>query len=69
MSTFFYILLQSRFALRGVNRRLVILDRINERSLIIHVVNNWFEEFRGRYRVFLRPVFLKSEPDMPQQCR
>ena len=29
MFTFFYILLQSRFALRGVNRRLVILDRIN----------------------------------------
>ena len=29
-------------------KRFVILDRINERSLLIHVVNNWFEEFRGR---------------------
>ena len=29
-------------------KRFVILDRINERPLLIHVVNNWFEEFRGR---------------------
>jgi hypothetical protein len=29
-------------------KRLIILDRANEKPLLIHVVNNWFEEFRGR---------------------
>jgi Tol biopolymer transport system component len=29
-------------------KRFIILDRPNERPLLIHVVNNWFEEFRGR---------------------
>lgn len=29
-------------------KRFIVLDRTNERLLLIHVVNNWFEEFRGR---------------------
>jgi eukaryotic-like serine/threonine-protein kinase len=29
-------------------KRFVILDRMNEQPLLIHVVHNWFEEFRGR---------------------
>jgi Tol biopolymer transport system component len=29
-------------------KRFIILDRANENPLLIHVVNNWFEEFRGR---------------------
>ena len=29
-------------------KRFVTLDRINEQPLLIHVVHNWFEEFRGR---------------------
>jgi hypothetical protein len=29
-------------------RRFVTLDRIDERPLLIHVMTNWFEEFRGR---------------------
>src|SRR5262249_3972809 len=28
--------------------RFVILDRLNEQPLLIHVVHDWFEEFRGR---------------------
>jgi Tol biopolymer transport system component len=29
-------------------RRFVTLDRIDERPLLIHVMTNWFEEFRGQ---------------------
>ena len=29
-------------------KRFVTLDRMNEQPLLIHVVHNWFEEFRGR---------------------
>jgi eukaryotic-like serine/threonine-protein kinase len=29
-------------------KRFIILDRTSEKPLLIHVVNNWFEEFRGR---------------------
>jgi hypothetical protein len=29
-------------------KRFIIQDRIDDRPLLIHVVNNWFEEFRGR---------------------
>ena len=29
-------------------KRFIVLDRTNEQPLLIHVVNNWFEEFRGR---------------------
>ena len=28
-------------------KRFILLDRINEQPLLIHVVNNWFEDFRG----------------------
>jgi hypothetical protein len=27
-------------------KRFIIQDRIDDRPLLIHVVNNWFEEFR-----------------------
>ena len=29
-------------------KRFVIPDRLNEQPLLIHVVHNWYEEFRGR---------------------
>jgi hypothetical protein len=35
------------FDVASEGKRFIVRDR-TERPLLIHVVNNWFEEFRGR---------------------
>ncbi len=43
--------LQSQYDVSADGKRFIIRERlISEQPLSIHVVHNWFEEFRGRQR-------------------